>query len=90
MKDAKIQIAKPSLDLFGLLLTILRIRSKMGCKHECCSRMVVRIACMLCHTHAWMHPHTQLCIIELKCLAILNLIWEKRIWDVARIEALYS
>ena len=78
MKDAKIQIAKPSLDLFGLLLTILRIRSKMGCKHECCSKMVVSIAYTCCATHTYahtrMHTHTHThtclytrCIIELKC-----------------------
>ena len=38
------KIATPLLDLFGLLLTVARIRSKMGSTYEGCSKMVVSIA----------------------------------------------
>lgn len=44
MRDARMKIATPLLDLFGLLLTVARIRSKMGSTYEGCSKMVVSIA----------------------------------------------
>ena len=46
MRDARMKIATPLLDLFGLLLTVARIRSRMGSNYEGCSKMVVSITCI--------------------------------------------
>jgi len=41
-RAVQVTVAKPTLDLFGLLMTIIRIRCEMGHKEKCCEIILVR------------------------------------------------